>query len=145
MEFYDSQGGTGMALAIEDVETIKEPQPGESSKKRRGRRSKASIEAEIRDQLTALLQMIAMVWATRDDVCSIVLNTQAPLIAEDLAAFAARSEWARKYLTQTMEVGQILPLLMHITPLFQAIREHHITSRFEETEEGTDAGTGPVG
>ncbi|UJB45734.1 hypothetical protein [Streptomyces sp. A1-5] len=130
-------------LESEPTAAPKEPKPGEKSKKGRGRRSNASIEAEIRDQLQAFMQLAALFWGTRDDICAGVLGQQAPLIAEDLAALAMKSEWARKYLTRTADMGRVIPLLMHITPVLQAVRMHHITSRFENG--GDDAaGTSPV-
>lgn len=116
------------------MKTVREPKPGQ---KKRGRRSNASIEAEIRDELTAFMQLAALFWSTRDDYCATVLNEQAPLIAEDIASLAAKSEWARKYLTKTLDMGKLIPLMMHTLPVLQAVREHHIAPRAgEEAEDG---------
>ncbi|MEU8693001.1 hypothetical protein [Streptomyces sp. NPDC048665] len=130
-------------LDSEPAAAPKEPKPGEKAKKSRGRRSNASIEAEIRDQLQAFMQLAALFWATRDDVCAGVLGQQAPLIADDLAALAMKSEWARKYMTRTADLGRVIPLLMHITPVLQVVREHHITARFADGGDHA-AGTGPM-
>lgn len=123
-------------LESEPTSVPKEPKPGQ---KKRGRRSNASIEAEIRDELTAFMTLAALFWSTRDDYCAAILSQQAPLIAEDLAALAAKSEWARKYLTKTLDMGKLLPLMMHTMPVLQAIREHHIAPKFEESAENGGA------
>ncbi|MGA5128795.1 hypothetical protein ACPCTO_03210 [Streptomyces olivoreticuli] len=127
-------------LDSEPAKTVREPKPGQ---KKRGRRSNASIEAEIRDELTALMQIAALFWSTRDDYCAAVLSQQCPLIAEDLAALAAKSEWARKYLTKTLDMGRLIPLMMHTLPVLQAVREHHIAPGAEEGAD--DGGQSPLG
>lgn len=123
----------------DDAEFKKEPGPGESVKRGRGRPSKASVEGEIAGQMEALLRLIAMVWSTADPICAPILNNQAALIAGDLAKLAAKNKWARKYLTQTASVGSALPLLIHTLPLANAIRQHHIEPKIQEMREQREA------
>jgi hypothetical protein len=112
-----------------------EPSPGESIKRGRGRPSKASIESEIAGQLEALLKLMAMAWSMQDPICGPVLNNQSALIAQDLAKLAAKNKWARQYLTQTAQVGSALPLVMHMLPVFNAVRHHHIEPKLQEVRE----------
>lgn len=112
----------------EDPKRI-EPSPGEA-KKRRGRppgsRTNASVETQIKDELTMLFGLGAMLWSARDPQCAGVFNQQGPLIAADLAKFAAKSKWARAYLQRVADVGEIIPLVMHVYPVVLAIHEHHV-------------------
>lgn len=123
-----------------DMEPPQEPRPGQKGKNKRGRRTNASIEAQIRDELESFMQLAALFWAARDDVCSAALSQQAPFIAEDLAALAMKSEWARKYLTKTLDGAALMPLMMHSLPLFQTIRAHHMSPP-EESENATGEGS----
>lgn len=117
--------------APEEPRDDQEPQPGEKRAKRgrpRGSTNKntaTTFKKEFADELTALLQMAAMLWSTQDPTCGGVLNETASNIARDIAELAATSATARKYLQKTMGVGKIVPLMVDIAPLLMTIRSHH--------------------
>lgn len=124
-------------------DTRVEPQPGVKARRGRppGSRTNSTAEAQIRDELTACLKLVAMVWSTRDPICAPILNQQSELIADDIAKLAGRSKWARKYLTRVSEVGSYLPLLMHLQPILTAVHAHHIAPRpLGEDEPQNDPG-----
>lgn len=118
-----------------------EPIPGDA-KKRRGRppgsRTNATIENQLKDELTMLFGLGAMLWSARDPQCAGVFSQQGPLIAADLAKFAAKSKWARAYLQRVADVGEIIPLVMHVYPLVIAIHEHHVKPRNDVPEQGVN-------
>lgn len=106
-----------------------EPTPGEP-KKRRGRppgsRTAANVESQIKDELTMLFGLGAMLWSARDPQCATVFHQQGPLIAADLAKFASKSKWAQSYLKKVADIGEIIPLVMHVYPVIMAIHDHHV-------------------
>jgi hypothetical protein len=115
-----------------------EPIPGDKPRRRgrppgskTGAKSTAAIETQIRDELTMLGGLAAMLWSTRDPVCGGALAQQHELIAADLAKFAAKSKFARRYLERVADIGEILPMVMHIYPVVQAIHEHHVKPKME--------------
>lgn len=119
-----------------------EPTPGEKGKKRGrppgsgGTSRKDKFAKEFQSELDALLKMLAMMWSVRDPVCGGVLNNTSQQIAQDIAELAASSTKARKYLEQTMGLGKVVPLLMHLMPLLTTIREHHLTPKTEDHHGG---------
>ncbi|MGI8309045.1 hypothetical protein [Saccharopolyspora hattusasensis] len=137
-------------LAITNIDdnpnAAQEPTPGDKARKRgrpRGSTNKqkqAAFAKEFGDELDALLKMIAMLWSTRDPVCGGALNETSSLIAGDIAELAASSTRARRYLEQTMGLGKLVPLLMHLTPLIMTIREHHLTPKNTDDDSADNHG-----
>lgn len=115
-----------------------EPIPGDKPRRRgrppgskTGAKTNAAIENQIRDELTVLGGLAAMLWGARDPVCASAFAAQHELIAADLAKLAAKSKFARRYLERVADIGEILPLFMHIYPVIQAIHEHHVKPRMD--------------
>ncbi|QUH03835.1 hypothetical protein HUO13_26155 [Saccharopolyspora erythraea] len=136
----------------DSLNAAQEPTPGDKPRKRgrpRGSTNKQKQQAfarELGEELDAMLKMIAMLWSTRDPVCGGALNETSSLIANDIAELAASSARARKYLEQTMGLGKIVPLLMHLTPLIMTIREHHLSPKNSDDESAETHGRAyPVG
>lgn len=125
---------SSLQFEVTDKEAKKEPEPG-AAKPRRGRPpgsgTKAASHAQIRDEIASGLKLAAMFWSVKDPHCAPVLSMISEDIANDLAKFAAKSPWAKKWLGKATEVGEIVPFLLHIKPLFEAIRDHHIVPAME--------------
>lgn len=119
-----------------------EPQPGQKRRGRPpGRKSYGAVEKEFGDELEALMRMMALMLSMRDPVCGNALNQTCSNIAKDIARLAASSPKARKYLTQTMEFGRIVPLMLHIQPLIMTVYQHHVADRVHQDSDQTDEAT----
>jgi hypothetical protein len=134
----------GVAFSVTEDTVRTEPEPGQ---KRRGRPpgsgTGAKLETQLTQELTMVLKLTAMVWAKKDPVCAPVLNQQSNLIAADIAKYAAKKKWARKYLDKIGDFGELIPFLMHIQPVVMAIHMHHMTPQKEENEQEENVVAGP--
>lgn len=109
-----------------------EPIPGDKPRRRGrppGSTTGAKVETQIKDELTMLFGLSTMLWGARDPVCAGAFGQQAELIAGDLAKLAAKSKFARRYLERVADIGEIIPLVMHVYPVVLAIHEHHVKPR----------------
>lgn len=134
-----------IAFEMTDEQAKEEPKPGERKTRQKrtpGRRSNASVEKELRDQLHMAMQFAAAMWSMRDPFCAPVLSQQSEAIATEAAKLAAKSKWARRWLTEVVEVGSIIPLVSASFPVLKAVHEHHIAPAFhaQQSEENTTNG-----
>lgn len=116
---------------IGDTEKV-EPIPGDKPRRRGrppGSKTGGNVEAQIRDELTMMFGLTAMLWGARDPICAGAFGQQAELIAGDLAKLAAKSKFARAYLQKVADFGEVIPLIMHTYPVVMAIHEHHVKPR----------------
>lgn len=146
----------GLQFDVVDSESKKEPQPGQTPRRRGrppGSGTKNASHAQMRDEITAALKFGAMMWSMKDQHCAPVLNAIAADIADDLAKFAGKSKWARKWVSKTTDMSDVIHFAIKVKPLLDAINEHHIApaiaarneSRQEQQEqEPAHAGFGSV-
>lgn len=134
-----------VAFAVTEDALRTEPEPGQKKRGRPvGSTTGARVETQLRDELTMMLKLGAMLWAQKDPVCAPVLNQQAELIAGDIAKFAAKSKWAKKYAEKVAGLGEIIPFMMHLAPVINVINTHHIQPAREQRQaEEENVVTGP--
>lgn len=149
----------GLQFDVVDSDTKKEPTPGQATPRRRGRPpgsgTKNASHAQMRDEITAALKFGALLWSTKDQHCAPILSSISADIADDLAKFAGKSKWARKWVAKTTDLSDVFSFFIKVKPLIDAINEHHIApaiaarneSRQEQQpeEEPAYAGYGVVG
>lgn len=109
-------------------ETRSEPAPGDKPKvgRPRGRRPKASIEKEMREQFQAFLGVAALMWSTSDQVCSASLAENSEAIAAGLARLCAKSKYAQKIASSLTDMAVWGPFGAALARFGTCIYEHHI-------------------
>jgi hypothetical protein len=124
-----------LQFELSDKNTKTEPGPGEKPRSKRGRPrgsgTGARVETQLRDELTTFLKFTSLLWSAKDPECGPILNQQSELIAADLAKWASKSKWAKQWIEQTAQLGELIPFLIHVQPVMVVIYNHHIAPAIE--------------
>lgn len=115
--------------AAASEEPRSEPTPGDDKPKvgrPRGRRPKASVEKEIREQFQAFLGVAALMWSTNDQVCSASLAENSEAIAAGLARLCSKSKYAQKIASSLTDMAVWGPFGAALARFGTTVYEHHM-------------------
>lgn len=104
-----------------------------------GRPSKASIEKELKDQLTMFLQLGGGMIAMRDE-CGMVVSNQAEDISDALVDIIKDNERMMAFLMSGGDMMKYIKLAMALGPVARAVKDHHFSR--EESPAEFDDGIG---
>lgn len=120
--------------------TAFEPKP----KRPVGRPSTSQIEKELAEEIQVAIQLVCMGWSIRDPGCATVLSKASKDIAADLAHYGAKNERVRKFLQSILGFGEVMPIIVHISPVAKAIYAHHLEPKLNARKEVEDTPIGVV-
>lgn len=116
-------------------EIPEDPAPGQSRRRPVGKtagRAKASLrkptalpsKTAVRDELQGYLEMLALGWSMRCDVCGGTLSEQSAIIADRLAAIIVRSPRLLALFAGSNTVGEYLLLAQALFPVASTAVQH---------------------
>lgn len=121
-------------VKTEEQETRQEPTP-----KKRGRKAKSTIEKEIRDQLEAFLSSAALIWSTKDAVCSAALHENSTAIAAGLARICGKSKHAAKIAESITDTAVWVPFGIALSQFSMTVYHHHFSPEAHNHAESSQA------
>ena len=130
-----------MSMAEVDLPEVRQDSTPKGQPKARrasgGARAKAAQES-LKDDIEGTLQLLALVWTSRDDVCGPVLDRQAPDIARELNAWLKDHPKARAWIKSFVSAGGSMGLFLAFLPLLKTVQEHHVVPRIEAARQARE-------
>jgi hypothetical protein len=88
--------------------------------------SKASMQADVRAQLTVYLASGAALWSLRDPICAAeATEERIETVADGLTAMLSRSPAALEFAAKSGILGDIAKILHAALPVVRAVWRHH--------------------
>lgn len=96
------------------------------------------VEREVREELDAILRLMALAWSVPDPSCGSVLSDQSTAIAAALTALLKKNPRLLASLRGAGWLGEWVGLAMALTPVVRAFYAHHLAPPIPEQETTTD-------